>query len=106
VRPNKTALTLEETPQFIMLTYDDAITIVNFEATYQRLFDIKNSANGCPISATFYVSHDNANYQLVNDVWVKGHEIASHTITHQSPSDYWKKADATVLLNEIVGQKK
>jgi len=103
---NKTVeLTLEKTPQFVMLTYDDAVTIINYKATYQKLFNIQNKGNGCNISATFFVSHDNTNYQLVNDLFSRGHEIASHTITHRSPQDFWKTASADVITQEIVGQR-
>jgi len=96
---------IEKVPQFVMLTFDDAVTITNYKATYQRLFEIKNSGNKCNASATFFVSHDYTNYQLVNDLYMKGHEIASHTITHKSPEDYWKKADDEILMKEIVGQR-
>jgi hypothetical protein len=33
---------------------------------------------------TFYVSHDETNYQLVNKFFNRGHEIASHSVTY-----YW-----------------
>ncbi len=47
--PNGIEFDPDTIPQFVMLTYDDAITIVNYNATYQRLFGFKNKANGCPI---------------------------------------------------------
>jgi hypothetical protein len=47
---NGTELDPHTIPQFVMLTFDDAITIVNYGATYYRLSDFKNKANGCPIS--------------------------------------------------------
>ena len=31
---------------------------------------------------TFYVSHDETNYQLVNEFYNRGHEIASHSVTY------------------------
>jgi hypothetical protein len=106
ITANKTThLTKAQTPQFVMLTYDDAVTITNWNATYQRLFAFKNKANNCPVSATFFVSHENANYQLVYDLYSKGHEIASHTITHQPPQDYWKRATAETVMKEIIGQR-
>lgn len=43
-------------------------------------FHSKNP-NGCPIHATFYISHEYNNYQYVQKLWNAGHEIAAHSIT-------------------------
>jgi hypothetical protein len=31
---------------------------------------------------TFYVTHEETNYQLVNEFFNRGNEIASHTVTY------------------------
>lgn len=67
-------------PQFVMITFDDAVTVTNF-AIYKQFYNRRNKQNECPIGATFYLSHENTNYQLVNELHNMGHEIASHTIT-------------------------
>ena len=35
-----------------------------------------------------------------------GHEIAVHTLSHRTPSDYWAKASHEDLVHEIAGMKK
>lgn len=66
----------------ILLTFDDAINFENWEMYTQKLFTAdRTNPNGCPISATFYVSHQYTNYQQVQKMWNKGHEIAVHSIT-------------------------
>lgn len=49
-----------------------------------HLFCLKNrkNPNGCPIHATFYVSHEYNNYQYVQKLWNGGHEISAHSITY------------------------
>lgn len=41
----------------------------------------RKNPNGCPIHATFYISHEYNNYQYVQKLWNGGHEIAAHSIT-------------------------
>lgn len=73
--------TRDEIPQFVMLTFDDAVTVANFPSYMDYLHERMNKANGCPASATFFVSHDYTNYQLVHELHRRGHEIAVHSIT-------------------------
>eukprot|EP00730_Choanoeca_flexa_P019178 TRINITY_DN9358_c0_g1_i2.p1 TRINITY_DN9358_c0_g1~~TRINITY_DN9358_c0_g1_i2.p1 ORF type:complete len:485 (+),score=97.46 TRINITY_DN9358_c0_g1_i2:135-1457(+) len=68
-------------PQIVTVTFDDAITVNNYEY-FQSLFNNRNNPNGCQASATFYVSHIFSNYRLVQNLYKQGHEIAAHTITH------------------------
>ena len=81
----------EETPQLVLLTFDDAIEDWMYPF-YERIVQHKglSSANGCPISMTFFVSHTHkeydqpvglTNYEIVNRLYNRGHEIASHTVT-------------------------
>ncbi|XP_071527401.1 chitin deacetylase 7 isoform X2 [Panulirus ornatus] len=72
-----------ETPQMIMMTFDGAINDLNFE-TYNKIFlDNRTSPNGCPIRATFFVSHDYTNYQHVEKYYSRGHEIAVGSISRR-----------------------
>lgn len=71
----------ESIPQLVFLTFDDAISDWMIP-TYQEIFGNRTNPNGCPIKATFYVTHENTNYRLVNEFYNKGHEIASHTVTY------------------------
>ena len=64
----------------ILLTFDDGVNVLNY-ADYERLLFNRENPNGCPVKATYFVSHDYTNYTLVNDLYNRGHEIASHSIT-------------------------
>ncbi len=79
---NNVTLKSDEIPQFVMLTYDDAVTVANYP-TYSQLFHRRNKHNGCPIGATFFLSHENTNYRLVHELHRRGHEIASHSVTYE-----------------------
>jgi len=92
-------LTKEEIPQLVLLTFDDAVNDINF-GFYTRLFRNRFNPNGCPIKATFYVSHEWTDYSQVHDLYAAGHEIASHTVTHTHGSSFKEQRWA----NEVVGQ--
>ena len=69
------------TPQLVLLTFDDAVNDLNKEL-YRDLFEKgRLNPNGCPIAATFYVSHEWTDYGQVQSLYADGHEIASHTIS-------------------------
>ena len=71
----------EETPQMVILTFDDAVNNENWEI-YQKIFaSNRTNGNGCPISTTFFLSHEYTNYRHVQKLWNDGHEIAIHSIT-------------------------
>jgi len=93
-------LTKEEIPQLVLLTFDDAVNDIN-KGFYAKLFNrIRLNPNGCPIKATFYVSHEYTDYGQVHDLYRAGHEIASHTITHSHGSGF----DEDRWANEVIGQ--
>ncbi|KAK6628407.1 hypothetical protein RUM43_002219 [Polyplax serrata] len=95
-----------QVPQMIILTFDDAINVENWNLYTEHLFTPdKKNANGCPIRGTFYVSHQYTNYQQTQKMWNDGHEIAVHSITHRGPEDWWSK-NATIedWFDEMVGQ--
>eukprot|EP00045_Choanoeca_perplexa_P008299 m.76575 g.76575 ORF g.76575 m.76575 type:complete len:471 (-) comp14438_c0_seq1:84-1496(-) len=74
-------LPADRIPQIVSVTFDDAITVNNYDY-FQTLFNNRENPNGCPVSSTFYVSHVYSNYRLVSELYKQGHEIATHTITH------------------------
>jgi hypothetical protein len=56
-----------EVPQFVMVTFDDAITDAVYEA-YEVLLSTKaRNPNGCPPTLTFFVSHEWTNYSRVSN---------------------------------------
>lgn len=72
---------VEQTPQIVLLTFDDAVNDLN-KPLYSDLFENgRKNPNGCPISATFYVSHEWTDYSQVQNLYADGHEMASHTVS-------------------------
>lgn len=72
---------VNEVPQIVLMTFDDAVSDLN-KAYFDEIFKSERvNPNGCPISATFYVSHEWTDYRLVQDLYADGHEFASHTIS-------------------------
>eukprot|EP00794_Sanderia_malayensis_P004976 gene4976-5626_t len=101
-------LNVQNVPQMVMISFDDAVNVVNFEF-YKQLFkpDSKprRNPNGCNITATFFVSHEYTNYRLVEMLRHWRHEIADHSITHRTPTTWWKNASYVEWKNEIDGQR-
>lgn len=69
-----------DTPQLVMVTFDDAVTALNYDLIEKSLNQHKNP-DGCSAQATFYVSHEYTDYSKVHQLWAEGHEIALHSIT-------------------------
>jgi len=94
-------LTREQMPQLVVLTFDDSVNDLN-QRLYQSIFHpIRRNPNGCPIAATFYVSHEWTDYGHVQNMYSDGHEIASHSISHSFGEQFSKKK----WLKEMAGQR-
>ncbi|XP_022240245.1 uncharacterized protein LOC106458349 isoform X2 [Limulus polyphemus] len=93
-------LPLSETPQVVLLTFDDAINDLNFDL-YKEIFAGRKNPNGCPIHGTFYISHEWTDYGQVQTLYSQGHEMASHTISHS----YGEKFSKNKWFKEIQGQR-
>ena len=71
-----------ETPQIVLLTFDDAVTTASYSLVQQALMNHFNP-NGDAIKATFFVSlNGNNDYVSIRKLYDAGHEIAVHTMTH------------------------
>ena len=57
-------LSPDTVPQFVLLTFDDAVNELNREF-YSRLFDGRTNPDGCPVAATMFVSHEWTDYAQV-----------------------------------------
>ncbi|XP_044765098.1 uncharacterized protein LOC123321514 isoform X2 [Coccinella septempunctata] len=91
----------DQVPQIVLLTFDDSVNDLN-KGLYQDLFEKgRVNPNGCPISATFYVSHEWTDYSQVQNLYSDGHEIASHTISHSFGEQFSQKK----WTREIAGQR-
>lgn len=91
----------KKTPQIVVLTFDDSVNDLN-KRLYQDIFHpSRKNPNGCPIAATFYVSHEWTDYALVQSLYSDGHEIASHSISHSFGEQFSKKK----WMKEMAGQR-
>lgn len=74
-------LAVHEVPQIVLITFDDAVNDLN-KGIYAELFEKnRTNPNNCPITATFYVSHEWTDYTQVQNLYADGHEMASHTVS-------------------------
>ncbi|KAL0860476.1 hypothetical protein ABMA27_009857 [Loxostege sticticalis] len=97
-------LSPRNTPQFVMVTFDDAVNIINIQ-TYREVLYGRTNINDCPVGATFYVSHEYTNYQLVNELYNSGFEIALHSISHRTPQTWWQNATVEDMKLEFADQR-
>ncbi|KAH9518910.1 hypothetical protein Btru_008644 [Bulinus truncatus] len=81
---------VRDTPQFVMVTFDDSVTTLKYESYFKDIF-VDNvhqifNPSGCPLRAAFFVTMVKAtNTSSVLRLWEAGHEIASHTVHHRLP---------------------
>ncbi|KRT80463.1 Carbohydrate-binding protein [Oryctes borbonicus] len=94
-------LPVEQLPQIVLLTFDDSVNDLN-KGLYSELFERgRVNPNGCPIAATFYVSHEWTDYSQVQNLYSDGHEIASHTVSHSFGEQFSQKK----WTKEVAGQR-
>ena len=91
----------QETPQFIVLTFDDALGRTQYDFIEKVLGYGHKNPNDSPIPATFYTTNDNTDYLLAQNLHARGSEIAVHTMTHQTSTD----TDYDTWQAEILGCK-
>ncbi|KAK8761272.1 hypothetical protein V5799_027460 [Amblyomma americanum] len=94
-------------PQFVMLTFDDAVNEQNMDF-YRELLAPgrrRNRANGCNVAATFFVSAGYTDYSFVHELHSAGSEIALHSITHHNSLIYWRALDMAGWEAEFVGER-
>lgn len=74
-------LPVHEVPQIVLITFDDAVNDLN-KMYYEEIFERgRKNPNGCPITGTFYVSHEWTDYSQVQNLYADGHEFGSHTVS-------------------------
>ncbi|CAO1383423.1 unnamed protein product [Diamesa tonsa] len=76
-------LSAEEIPQMILLTFDGAVNLNNYDHYLKILNGRYSNPNGCPVRGTFFVSHEYSNYQQVQNLSYNGNEMAVETISSQ-----------------------
>lgn len=90
----------KELPQLVSVTFDDALTALIYNQVVD-LFKRVVNPDGCKAKLGFYVSHEYTDYSKIHSLWAQGHEIALHSITHGTDSDYWKFANAELMAQEF-----
>ena len=89
----------------VILTFDDGVATKNLKHLNQ-LFDKKLiNPNGCPMKYTFFINDIDNEYNVSTLLANKGHELASHSLTHKFPSSYWENISAKDFKEEMVGMK-
>lgn len=71
----------EDTPQFIVITHDDAIT-ADTNKGIRAIIDQHTNRNGCNVPATFYVLTLGTQCELTKLFWEQNSEISIHSSTH------------------------
>ncbi|EFA07840.1 chitin deacetylase 3 precursor [Tribolium castaneum] len=87
-------------PQMVLLTFDGPVNSHNW-VLLDGLLNGALNPNGCPIKATFFVSHESNNYHQTQKLWNEGHEIAVHSITY---GRWLLNATIEDWFDEMVGQ--
>lgn len=94
-----------QVPQFVTLTFDDAVNVGNMAFYRELLNGTRKNKNNCRIAATFFVSHEYTDYEAVNQLYSWGNEIALHSISHRTDSAYWQTINTTQWEREVAAQK-
>ncbi|XP_069128897.1 chitin deacetylase 1-like [Argopecten irradians] len=69
-------------PQMVYFGFDDGVRETAIPYLDQLFGEPRKNPNGCPLSVTFYVSGDNTNYNVLSDMYFRGYELGSHSVTH------------------------
>lgn len=100
----------EDTPMFILITNDDAVTQIS-EPLVRSITNMHTNPNGCMIPATYYVSIAYTSADLVKQLHKDGNEIATHTFSHVGNPDIheiesarsWIHNNTHIPLDQISG---
>ncbi|XP_064074726.1 chitin deacetylase 8-like [Vanessa tameamea] len=93
-----------DTPQFVVLTFDDGVNVNNIPL-YRNLLYNRVNKNRCNVGVTFFVNHEYTDYSLVNELYNRGFEIGLHSITHKTDTQYWREASYETMMREFGDQK-
>lgn len=93
-----------DAPQFVTLTFDDAIQ----PASYQIATDLLNlkNPNGCPAKGTWFATVQYGDPSLAQQWYAAGNEVAAHTFNHiGDPSEGNKRSRPQTTKLETKGKK-
>lgn len=95
------SLSPAHTPQIILLTFDDAVTVPAYDIVQGILTNHVNP-NGDPIKATFFVLTKDSDYYSIHRLHQAGHEIAIHNMSHTTSTN----TGLVAWRAEIMGSRK
>ncbi|KAL4425709.1 hypothetical protein ABPG75_009725 [Micractinium tetrahymenae] len=98
-----TQLPATPAPQFVVLTNDDAATVITTPAVLAMLDKAGVNRNGCPLPATWFISIEYSQVEFVQQLYMKGHEIATHTYHHVGLPNATEIVSARTWLNQTAG---
>jgi len=102
-----TQVDVDKRPQIIYLSYDDAFTEYAMNTFYSGIFDDKFfNPDGCPIRSTHFLTAQYTDFTHVHEYWVRGHEMASHSVTHRTDQKYWKGMNVDGWIAEAEGMRR
>ncbi|GAB6020691.1 Cytidine deaminase 5 [Chamberlinius hualienensis] len=94
---------ITESPQIVMLNFDDSVEPTLYDAFYSQLLQYKNP-NGCNIGLNFMITHDYTDYTMAHDLWQSGCEFISNSISGLR-DDPTHIIDYSEWYNEMYGMK-
>lgn len=74
-------LTPAETPQFVLITHDDAVTDLANNVV-RGITDPHKNPNGCNVPATWFVTQSGSECEYIKKLYDENHELAIHTMHH------------------------
>lgn len=95
----------DQVPQMILLMFTGGVNLLNFAQYTSLLSRNRTNPNGCPISATFFMSHEYTNYHYVNKLYSDGHEIGVNSISRSKPETRWSQGSYENWTLEMVGMR-
>lgn len=75
---------LEASPQIVLLMFDGAVNTNNYRFYDQLLKHANPNVPDCEIHGTFFVTHNYNNYQMVEEFYGRGNDIAVSSVTGAS----------------------
>lgn len=86
---NPAGLPPSDIPQFLMVTFDDAL-YQSMWSGYAQDMIMKSAPDslGCNARLTFYLTTMGTDFSLIQQAYDHGSEIADHTTTHANPTDF------------------
>jgi len=97
-------LTPEETPQFILVTHDDAVNPFSNKVV-RSVIDTHTNPNGCNVPATWYTLQQGSDCATIKKLYEENSEIALHTVNHDRLYPNYN-GGKSALLEEMFGVRK